>query len=228
MLYRLPDSKTAFGHYIREALSIPPDKADLSNEEQQRSIFSLIAGEFMGVDRRRGRTYTWVIDHLADAFHETTPRSFLIALQRAASTRVKPRDTVIDYYGIREGVQAASAVRVAQLGEDYPWIQTVLESLEGLEVPCKPDAFLLRWKNENTIRRVKEVSRRNARPGPIGLEGGQARGQSELVLLEALKNVGVVEERSADRINMPDLFRVAAKIKRRGGVRPPSARAKRA
>jgi len=37
-----------------------------------------------------------------------------------------------------------------------------------------------------------------------------------------LKSIGVVEERSAERINMPDLFRVAAEIKRKGGVRPPS------
>jgi hypothetical protein len=51
--------------------------------------------------------------------------------------------------------------------------------------------------------------------------------QGESVLLESLKTIGVVEERSGDRINMPDLFRVAAKIKRRGGVRPPSAETKR-
>jgi hypothetical protein len=227
-LSRDENSTAAFRHYIDEALNVRLDDVDLDDEDQQRAIFSLVAGEFMGADHRRGRTYTWVIDHLADAFHETTPRSFLIALQRAASARSKPQKTVIDHHGIREGVQAASAVRVNQLGEDYPWIETVLGVLEGLEVPCTPDAFIRRWRSENTVARVNQVTRRTGRPGPIGLEGSRNRGQSEPVLLEALKSIGVVEDRSGDRINMPDLFRVAAKIKRRGGVRPPSSGAKRA
>ncbi len=210
-------SKTAFKHYINEAISLPVGDVDLNDEAQQKSLFSLLAGEFMGVDHRRGRTYTWVIDHLADAFHETTPRSFLITLQRAALARVKPKMTVIDHHGIREGVQAASSIRVDQLGEDYPWIHEVLEDLEGLEVPCSPDNFTKRWKARGTVRRVKRITNR---PGPIGLEEAK---DPEFVLLESLKSIGVIEERSSDRINMPDLFRVAAKIKRRGGVRPPAA-----
>jgi hypothetical protein len=44
-------------------------------------------------------------------------------------------------------------------------------------------------------------------------------------LLNALRYIGVVEFRTESRINMPDIFRVEAGIKRRGGVRPPSSRA---
>lgn len=221
-LSRDNNSKAAFKRLVKEALE---DEAnvDLDDESQQRAIFSSIAGEFMGADHRRGRTYTWVVDHLADAFHETTPRSFLIALRKAAQTRVHPKATPIDHLGIREGVQAASAVRVDQLGEDYPWIKTVLEDLEGLEVPCPPSAFIKRWRNQGTVARVNQVTRRTNRAGPIGLENAGRPGEAEIVLLDALKSIGVVEERSSDRINMPDLFRVAAKIKRRGGVRPPTA-----
>jgi hypothetical protein len=216
-------SKDAFGHLVKEAID-DDTVADLSDESQQRAIFKLIAGEFMGADHRRGRTYTWVIDHLADAFRETTPRSFLIALRTAAQTRVHPKATPIDHLGIREGVQAASAVRVDQLGEDYPWIRTVLAGLEGLEVPCPPTTFTKRWRTAGTVARVNQVTRRTDRPGPIGLESASGPNEAEIVLLDALKSIGVVEERSGDRINMPDLFRVAAKIKRRGGVRLPMAR----
>jgi hypothetical protein len=222
-LSRDEKSKAAFRRLVREAAGSPTD-ADMDDEDTQRAIFNLIAGEFMGADRRRGRTYTWVIDHLADAFHETTPRSFLIALRKAAQTRINPKVTPIDHLGIREGVQAASTVRVDQLGEDYPWIKTVLDDLEGLEVPCPPDAFVKRWRSQGTVTRVNQVARRSSRPGPIGLEGTLGHSAAEEVLLDALKSIGVVEERSGDRINMPDLFRVAAKIKRRGGVRPPTAR----
>jgi hypothetical protein len=39
----------------------------------------------------------------------------------------------------------------------------------------------------------------------------------EDALLNALRNIGVLEFRATDRINMPDIFRVEAGIKRRGG-----------
>lgn len=195
----------------------------LSEIIEQRSAFNFIAGEHMGTDHRRGRTYTWIIDHLADAFHETTPRSFLVTLQRAAASRQLPTQTVIDHHGIREGVQSASAIRVDQLSEDYPWIRRVLEDLAGLEVPCVPKLFTDRWRERGTVDSVNTLE--SEQPGPVELlEPGTNK---EDLLLEALVNIGVIEYRSEDKINMPDIFRVAAKIKRRGGVRTPNfARAK--
>jgi hypothetical protein len=214
-----------FARLVETALGHGTNVDNIEDPEQQRAVFRHLAGEYMGSDRRRGRTYTWLIDHLADAFHETTPRSFLITLQRAASTRNKPSATVIDHYGIREGVQQASEVRVNQLQEDYPWIRTVLEDLEGLEVPCPPSTFIDRWHNRKTVDSITSITSSNERPGPIELE--QPGTDQEAALLEALKNIGVVEERSEHRINMPDIFRVAAKMKRRGGVRPPLSGSRR-
>lgn len=192
--------------------------SSLTDPDLQRQIFKVIAGEYMGTDHRRGRTYTWIIDHLADAFHETTPRSFLVTLQRAARARQKPMATVIDHHGIREGVQAASAIRVDQLAEDYPWISRALTDLEGLEVPCTPSMFVNRWKSKQTVSGIDSIS--VGAPGPVELENSLS--DKEELLLESLVNIGVIEYRSETKINMPDIFRVAAKIKRRGGVKPPS------
>ncbi|EKG36125.1 hypothetical protein [Pseudomonas syringae] len=213
-----PKSATAFEKiYLAATGSKLRAYDDIASPETQRAVFNLIAGEYMGSDHRRGRTYTWIIDHLADAFHETTPRSFLVTLQRAANSRQKPANTVIDHHGIREGVQEASAIRVDQLSEDYPWISTVLIDLQGLEVPCAPGSFIGRWKEKKTINAINATSVET--PGPIELEKSLAN--REELLLESLENIGLVEYRSALKINMPDIFRVAAKIKRRGGVKPP-------
>ena len=218
-------ARGAFDRIVRAAIGRAYDDDDLDSPERQQKVFSRLAGEFMGSDRRRGRTYTWVIDHLADAFGETTPRSFLITLNRAARARVKPVSTAIDHLGIREGVQVASEVRVDQLQEDYAWIRAALKDLEGLEVPCDPILFIRRWRDRNTVSAIKRVTDEQQRPGPIELENpGTEREKS---LLQALRNIGVVEERSAERINMPDIFRVAARIKRRGGVRPPVSGSRR-
>jgi hypothetical protein len=194
---------------------------DLKNDEdKQAEVFYAIAGEFMGADRRRGRTYSWLHDHLADAFGETSPRSFLIALQRAAIHDPRPRSSAIDYMGIRFGVQEASDVRLSELKEDYLWIVDAINALEGLEVPCDPNAFVQRWKARRTIRQMQSQMRSQSSLGPVELENPTQFPESTLLL--SLKNIGVIEFRAEDRINMPDIFRVAAKIKRRGGVRPPS------
>ena len=79
--------------------------------------------------------------------------------------------------------------------------------------------------DRKTVEAITAITETSGRPGPIELE--QSGADQQAALLEALKNIGVIEERSEDRINMPDIFRVAAKIKRRGGVRPPVAGSRR-
>lgn len=214
-----PRSQKAFAKIYKEIEGKPlRPYSRITEPEGQRKTFSLIAGDYMGTDHRRGRTYTWIVDHLADAFHETTPRSFLVTLQRAATARQQPSHTVIDHHGIREGVQSASAIRVDQLSEDYPWIRRVLEDLAGLEVPCAPRAFITRWTERGTVEAISNLE--TDLPGPVELL--EPRSNKEELLLESLVNIGVIEYRTEDRINMPDIFRVAAKIKRRGGVKTPA------
>jgi hypothetical protein len=200
----------------------PKDLSDSLSHDVglQEELFYRIAGEYMGAGVKRGRTYNWITGHLADAFGETSPRSFITAIQKAAINRPTPRDTVIDHNGIRAGVQDASQVRVQQLQEDYDWIGEVITALEGLEVPCEPQVFPKRWKDQNTVATITDQSKANQTLLPLELEGVR---DPERALLNALINIGVVEFRDQRRINVPDIFRVEARIKRRGGVRPPSA-----
>jgi hypothetical protein len=194
----------------------------IDDEESQERLFYRMAGEFMGAGPKRGRTYNWLYDHLADTFGETSPRSFITAIAQAADFRPPPRDTAIDYNGIRAGVQRASKVRVEQLKEDYDWIKTVLDALNGLEVPCDPSTFIKRWKERGTISELR--SRAGGETLRLPLELAVRSEAKEEALLNALRNIGVIEFRTVSRINMPDIFRVEAGIKRRGGVRPPSSR----
>ena len=194
----------------------------LADEALQEQLFYRLAGEYMGAGPKRGRTYTWIYDHLADAFGETSPRSFITAIQKSAQLRPSRPDTAIDYAGIRAGVQDASAVRVSELKEDYDWIDKVLGALKGLEVPCEPSVFVKRWRDRDTIREIKTDARARSRLLPLEVLGNSAN--PEAALLNAMTNIGVLEFRNETRINVPDIFRVEAGIKRRGGVRPPAAR----
>ena len=194
----------------------------MSDESLQEELFYRLAGEFMGAGPKRGRTYNWLYDHLADTFGETSPRSFITALQRAAAFGPAPNETVIDHNGIRAGVQGASRVRVDQLKEDYSWIDKVMGALDGLEVPCDPGAFKRRWRDRETVMEIRSEALRE--PSLLPLEIATGRDDPEGALLQALGNIGVIEFRDVNRINMPDIFRVEAGIKRRGGVRPPTSR----
>ncbi len=196
-------------------------EALLASEETQQRLFYRLAGEFMGAGPKRGRTYTWIYDHLADTFGETSPRSFITAIQKAAHHHPSPKTTAIDNVGIRAGVQDASAVRVKELKEDYDWIDKVLGALRGLEVPCEPSMFVKRWQDRQTVRDIKSDAAAQSRLLPLEILGSD---QPEAALLDAMTNIGVVEFRTETRINVPDIFRVEAGIKRRGGVRPPSSR----
>ena len=60
----------------------------------------------MGTNRRRGKTYTWLPNHLADAKGQVSPRSFLIAVREAQrETLTRGHREVLHWEGIKRGVQ---------------------------------------------------------------------------------------------------------------------------
>jgi hypothetical protein len=213
-----------FGLELRrhETLFVLPQRLK-SDEIDQAAVFSCLAGEFMGSNHRRGRTYTWLPNHLGDAHGQTAPRTFLTALKFAAergiSSKEQTQAQVIDHHGIKEGVQKASQVRFDQLAEDHIWMQDVLGSLSGLEVPCPPEAIFVRWRGSHVVEQIRKDVSAGKYLGPLELLEYPTDG--ELALLDALTRIGVTEQRSSGKVNIPDIFRVAASLKRRGGIKPP-------
>ena len=89
-LLRDPVGCTPFRELVRTTLSVAVGDAlprQLREEaELQESIFCSDCGRYMGADRRRGRTYTWLTNHLADARNEVSPEVFLLLYLRLFST----------------------------------------------------------------------------------------------------------------------------------------------
>lgn len=200
----------------------------LWSEAEHRSVFTKIAGAYMGGGAKRGNTYDWVTNHLADADEETTPRALLVSLKAAAEHHPDNRPGVIDHLDIQAGVVRASEGRVKELEEDYWWIRTAFEPLEGVSVPCAPEELDERWKGAATVKTILGLARREKRLTPLAFESNPrdlitlASGATEEDRLRwSLDVIGVLEQRSNGKINVPDIFRVAARIKRRGGVKPP-------
>jgi hypothetical protein len=195
----------------------PSRLGDILDPDAQKRLIDQIAGEYMGAGAKRGRVYSWVPLHLADAKGQTSPRTFLTAWREAAGHGTLPKDgRAVDHLGINEGVRRASQDRLRELKEDYRWISEVLEPLRGELVPLDKNQLALRWEKERTFARLLERSRTDPKSAPITL-----RTQSVDDLLKILQAIGVVEIRPNGKINVPDIFRVEAGIKRKGGVKPP-------
>lgn len=205
------------------------------DEDLQQAVLHDMATRYMGSNRRRGRTYTWLPNHLADARGQVSPRSFLIAVRDAQrETRAEGHAEVLHWDGIKRGVQSASSVRVQELREDYPWIGTVLKPLNGQTVPCRSEEIEQRWEDAGTVQaieldRTAALSLAHSGNGeadderfylpPHALAVASSQIPEKALMLE-LQRIGVIRRIDDEKVDIPDLFRVAAAIGRRGGVRP--------
>lgn len=190
-----------------------------TDAKKQAEAMSLLSGSFMAQGPhgyKKGKTYDWPIKHLGDAFQEVTPRSFLGLIIGAAKRGAPPGDRAITADGIRHGLREASKTRVDQLHLEFPWIKGVLAPLSGLLLPQNEEEVFKVWRFAKTVETiVSDASNRRYLP-PFNVEGQQ----NERHLFEALCRIGVMFRRKDERVDMPDLFRVAAKLLKKGGTAP--------
>jgi hypothetical protein len=187
-----------------------------TDEDFQRKIFHAITGPWMGSDRKRGFPYTWLSNHLADAHGQASPRSFLTAIRTAAETPTPSGWAYALYYGsIHKGVQDASQLRVNEILEDYPWLDLVMSPLRGkVIVPCEFENIESIWVKDDILKKIENWAKKRLALPPSRLESGY------IGINNDLEDLGVLQSMPDDRIQMPDLYRVAFGMGRKGGVRP--------
>ena len=201
---------------VREGERWPLPRVLQQNDQLQRTLFEKLAGPWMGKDRRRGVPYLWIVNHLADGQGQTSPRSLLAAIRRAAEDSQERYDDyplALHYESLRRGVQAASRIRIDEIAEDHPWIRELMHPLEGLSVPCAPEQFEDRWQGKFG-QIPDEVPDLPARlPERLSKQGFQG-------VMEYLKQLGLITFMLDGRINMPDLYRLGFGLGRKGGIKP--------
>ena len=193
-----------------------------SDEKLQERLFESLAGKAMASGPsgyKRGKPYTWLVNHLLDGLGQVSPRSYCEAVRRAAETTPADTPTALHFRAIQAGVQAASKIRVSEVTtEDYPWIEFVMQPLRGkVTVPCVADEFERLWVKEKTIEGLKDQLARSdlgVKLPPQSLSRGAAG------LLDDLQSLGLIERLRDQRIQMPDVYRIGFGFGRRGGVKP--------
>ena len=210
----LGDQSAASSTSTRWELPIPVQQ----DEPVQRQLFERLAGRKMGSGTRRGVPYTWIVNHLADAQGQTTPRSFLTAMRKAAEEslyRFRDAEHFLHYEGLKLGVQAASAIRIAELEEDYPWLPALMKPFSDRRslVPFIEDFFEL-VLNEAFGSIPQDV------PGLAERLPKDLRNQGVYGLTTYLAQLGLLTPMQDHRLNMPDIYRIGFKLGRRGGIKP--------
>jgi hypothetical protein len=185
------------------------------DEDAQRRLFERLAGAWMGKDRRRGIPYIWIVNHLADGRGQTSPRSFLEAIKKAAedSHRYSDYPLALHYESLKRGVQVASEIRINELAEDHPWLKELMTPLAGLSVPCTEEIIYERWVDKIGTRPDQVFGLSESLPNGFGNLG-------RVGVFLYLEQLGLITYMRDGRINMPDLYRVGFRLGRKGGVKP--------
>ncbi|BEN10475.1 hypothetical protein SMETP3_09630 [Serratia marcescens] len=196
----------------------------VSDKKIQKDMMTALAGPYMGKNFKKGGTYDWPYKHLADANGDVTPRSFLKLFSEAGKFGSLLQDRAISAEGIRHGLREASKVRVEQLVVEYQWVKRALAPLAGLRVPCTEEDILSRWEDSNTIEVIMNASQSDSGgflpPYPYPLYK-KLKGEAKLsALADSMAKIGLFEIRADGRFDIPDLFRVAAKMLKKGGITP--------
>lgn len=226
-LAKLVEAQAAVTTLLSEINLVIPTRDDVLqgswtpawDELTQRQLMEQLAGPFMGSGTygyKKGRTYDWPLSHLADAHDEVTPRAFLGLLIGAAKTAGIGDDKVFTPEGIRHGLRTASQNRVDQLHQEFPWIKGVLAPLDGLLLPQDSKAVFKVWKAAKTVATLKQDAKKLGYLFPIP----DSTQNEEEGLLTALRQIGVMLVRKDERVDMPDLYRVAARLLKKGGTAP--------
>lgn len=205
---------------LAKRLGVQPELPSLRNAQpdpqKQEQLVTAIAGEFMGSSQKRGRVYSWVPLHLSDAANNCSPRTFLRAWKSAADHGTQ-LPLAVDHLGLNEGVRQASSARLRELEEDYRWIPKVLEPLRSQFVPMEKANLFDLWQKAGVVDEILASSRNGGWLAPIGV----VNSHTPEALLLTMTSIAVMEERANGKINVPDIFRVEAGIKRKGGVAVP-------
>lgn len=196
------------------------------NKDKQQDILERIASKYMGTDHRKGYTYTWLPNHLADGRNQVSPRSFLSALWHATQRTEEyfsGHTYALHWDAIRQGVQHASGIRVREVKEDTPWVPDAINPLSGTQVPIEKDEVIRRWKEvelntELSTQRAKtsELPEDDSEDQQIFATGPLSTDYEGLI--SELVNLGVMTIRTNKKLDLPDVYRIAFNIGRKGGV----------
>lgn len=161
----------------------------------------------MCANARKGKSYTWIPNHLQDGDGKIAPRSFLKLFGLAAERRVSKTSELTGKHlllptDLQNALQQTSVDRIHELAyEEYPWLNALKLQLQGLEVPTEQSKFIQAIEQTNWQQDIKPPT------------------EDPQQLIDYFQRLGIIEIRLDKRINVPEIYLYGFDMKRRGGVK---------
>jgi hypothetical protein len=198
----------------------------LLDEGLQEKFWIWLASPYMGNTPTKGHTYSWIGKHLADGKGRISPRTFLAAIQESLAESVKSHSNhlyILHHEAIRQGVRVASANRVQELDNEYVWVRSAIQAIKaaGKTVPMDWSTLRTLWRTgkPGVISQIEDKhSERNAL---IPWDETAGTDEKIVALRDTMESIGVLQIRQrsgVDRVDLPDIYRLAYKIGRAGGI----------
>lgn len=178
-------------------------------------LLQRLAGEYMGVGRKKGYVRNWVLDHLRDGNAQLSPRTVVRLFEQAAledwhNLALRP-PRLLHPAALRQALDDVSRDHVTQaISSEWPWLEGVRERLRSQRfVP---------WARAEVVNLLQ-----------CEWDGSWASGENARIrppaehperLVDFLVEMGIFRTRSNDRIDVPDLYLFGFDLRRKGGVSP--------
>lgn len=190
----------------------------------QKLFWRALVGDYMGNGATKGHSYPYIFNHLGDGLGRVAPRIFLVALKEALiSTQEQHTDKpyIIHHEAIKDGVRKASGDRVEELKTEYSWIEPALQCIHQKRETIPIDWITLEniWLDNNTdvLNEIESMRDRALIPWRSDASNMIKIGE----LKKSLMQIGIIKSRmkgNCERIEIPDIYRLAYKIGRKGGI----------
>lgn len=214
-----PGERGNFGYRHPQIVQSSPAEVFLT------SLLKLLAPPYMGSAVNKGHVYSWWHKHLADGKNRVSPRTFAASLKAALQESGKlSHGHVLTPAGIKHGVRMASEARVQELKDDYFWVSTALAAFNDRLTPILVKEIYGVWNGIGidgapTPRLIRDqcIAEKVLVPWD---ESDRLTSPSQK-LRDTLVGLGILILRDEDtRLDMPDIYRLGYRIRKRGGVSP--------
>lgn len=154
-------------------------------------------------------TFYWIPSHLQGAKGRMFPRSFIKCFAVSAQMMLEHEDALTSLTGsqlilpdmIRAAIPSVSEDRLAELLEEYPWLEQLKPAFRGLVMLMEKDSFI-----DNIDMDLWDDTQKRSLPDrtPRGI-------------FNALQQIGVVFAHE-NCVNVPGLYLYAFQMNRKAGI----------
>lgn len=206
-----------FHEHFKSKIAIIEDRTlgsipQLTEADDAKPFIHQLVSEFMGPDKRKGLTFTWLLDHLRDGNDRVLPRTLIWLIEFGAERENEDRRAkgghLLHHVNIRKALDDVSKQYVSHAqSHEFPWLAGLQKRLQrNRNVP---------WSRSELLKLVAYRFEKDW--GPPG-EDVQPPGLNHEEVVDNLLELGILRARTNERYDVPDLYLAGLDLLRKGGV----------